>query len=145
MNHLDIIKELRGQITVPEDNETTEAAASAFAALLQADEAEKPRIPGIVMGRVVAINESVGYVVVDFRHKSEGRVPLHEFMVDGRLSVEVGDEVQFRIGSHAATCSICVRRGTARFFRSVEESAGQRTCASPAVRKQNVRGRGLGK
>jgi len=94
MNHLDIIKQLRGQTTVPEDHDTTEAASSAFAALLQADEAEKPRIPGIVMGRVVAINEAVGYVVVDFRHKSEGRVPLHEFMVDGRLSVQVGDEVE---------------------------------------------------
>ena len=56
MNHLDIIKELRGQTSVPEDNETSVAIASEFAALLQADEAEKPRIPGIVMGRVVAIN-----------------------------------------------------------------------------------------
>lgn len=88
------IKALRNQTSVPEDNETTAADNSDFAQLLRAEENEKHKLPTIVMGRVVAINEASGYVVVDIRHKSEGQININEFMVDGVLSVKVGDEVE---------------------------------------------------
>ena len=91
---LDIIKNLRSQTSVPEDNEALEANNTAFAKLFEAEESEKHKIPGIVIGRVVAINEASNYVVVDIRHKSEGQIGMHEFIVEGRLSVKVGDEVE---------------------------------------------------
>ncbi len=46
----------------------------------------------IVRGRVLSVGED--YVIVDIGYKSEGRIPLREFLdEDGRIEVREGDEV----------------------------------------------------
>jgi small subunit ribosomal protein S1 len=88
------IKALRAQTSVPEDNKATAEGPSDFALLFDKHEAEKPKIPGIVQGRVVAIREDHGYVVVDIGHKSEGQIQISEFLDQGRLNVAEGDSVE---------------------------------------------------
>ncbi len=47
---------------------------------------------GVVKGRVVGITSS--HVMVDVGYKSEGQIPLHEFLDrDGKPQVKVGDEI----------------------------------------------------
>jgi len=88
------IKALRGQTSVPEDTKVQSEASSNFENLLKKHEAEKPSIPGTVKGRIVAIREELGYVVVDIGHKSEGQISIHEFLENGRVNVSVGDIVE---------------------------------------------------
>jgi len=91
----DFLKSLRSQTDVPEDSSATTTAKSDFAKLFQAEEAEKPKVPGVVIGRVVAVRDDLGYVIVDIRHKSEGKIDIRQFRDEnGVIAVMVGDEVE---------------------------------------------------
>ena len=65
-----------------------------FAALLEESFAQSEPVEGtVVKGRVVAIEKDVA--VIDIGLKTEGRVPLKEFVGPGRdQSLQVGDEVE---------------------------------------------------
>src|ERR1043165_8215586 len=51
----------------------------------------------VLRGKVVGVNDRA--VVIDFGFKSEGAVPLEEFMEGGELTVKRGDEVEVLIKS----------------------------------------------
>ncbi|MGK7296506.1 MAG: 30S ribosomal protein S1 [Candidatus Wenzhouxiangella sp. M2_3B_020] len=74
--------------------ESSNSMTESFAELFEQTIDESKLRPGaIVNGRVVEIREDV--VVVNAGLKSEGIVPIHQFMSpDGELEVETGDEVE---------------------------------------------------
>ena len=85
---------LRAQTSVPEDQVAFNQAPSEFEERYKEREAQSPSIPGIVKGTVVSIRQDLGYVVVDIGYKSEGQISIDEFMVNGRLDITKGDEVE---------------------------------------------------
>ncbi len=61
-------------------------------------EHEKTREGTVTKGTVIGIDGD--YVVIDIEHKSEGRVPRHEFRdAAGEINVKVGDEVEVFVES----------------------------------------------
>ena len=70
-----------------------------FGAILDQYEQEQAAFQegAVVRGRVVGINERG--VMIDFGAKSEGFVPIEEFMEDGEVKVNVGDDVEVLVKS----------------------------------------------
>src|SRR5436309_4573289 len=70
-----------------------------FGAMLDQYEQEQAAFQegSVVRGTVVGVNDRA--VVIDFGFKSEGAVPLEEFMEGGELTVKRGDEVEVLIKS----------------------------------------------
>jgi small subunit ribosomal protein S1 len=70
-----------------------------FGAMLDQYEQEQAQYQegSVVRGTVVGVTERS--VVIDFGFKSEGAVPIEEFMEDGELTVKRGDEVEVLIKS----------------------------------------------
>lgn len=76
-----------------------EEMPSDFGAILEQFEQEQPDFHSgdLVRGTVINVNERG--VVIDFGYKSEGIVPLEEFMDNGTLTVKKGDEVEVLVKS----------------------------------------------
>lgn len=70
-----------------------------FGAMLDQYEQEQAAFQegSVVRGNVVGVNDRM--VVIDFGFKSEGAVPVEEFMENGELTVKRGDEVEVLIKS----------------------------------------------
>ncbi len=70
-----------------------------FGAILDQYEQEQAAFQegAVVRGKVVGINERG--VMIDFGAKSEGFVPIEEFMEDGEVKVNVGDDVEVLVKS----------------------------------------------
>jgi small subunit ribosomal protein S1 len=70
-----------------------------FGAMLDQYEQEQAAFQegSVVRGTVVGVNDRM--VVIDFGFKSEGAVPVEEFMENGELTVKRGDEVEVLIKS----------------------------------------------
>jgi small subunit ribosomal protein S1 len=70
-----------------------------FGAMLDQYEQEQAAYQegSVVRGTVVGVNDRM--VVIDFGFKSEGAVPIEEFMEEGELTVKRGDEVEVLIKS----------------------------------------------
>ena len=70
-----------------------------FGAILDQYEQEQAAFQegAVVRGRVVGINERG--VMIDFGSKSEGFVPIEEFMEDGEVKVKAGDDVEVLVKS----------------------------------------------
>ncbi|MDT7778684.1 MAG: small subunit ribosomal protein [Acidobacteriota bacterium] len=68
-----------------------------FGAMLDQYEQEQAAYQegSVVRGTVVGVNDRM--VVIDFGFKSEGAVPIEEFMEEGELTVKRGDEVEVLI------------------------------------------------
>ena len=86
------------QETDEEDNRGG-AEAFDFGAMLDQYEQEQAAFQegSVVRGNVVGVNDRM--VVIDFGFKSEGAVPVEEFMENGELTVKRGDEVEVLIKS----------------------------------------------
>src|SRR5438105_5146327 len=85
-----------------EEEEPRGASDSDFGAILEQyeqEQAEKANFQegSVVPGKVIGINDRG--VVIDFGFKSEGLVPLEEFMENGEVMVKRGDEVEVLIKS----------------------------------------------
>src|SRR5205085_2211206 len=85
-----------------EEEEAHGASDSDFGAILEQyeqEQAEKANFQegSVVPGKVIGINDRG--VVIDFGFKSEGLVPLEEFMENGEVMVKRGDEVEVLIKS----------------------------------------------
>ena len=70
-----------------------------FEALLAEFEAKSPTKEGeIVKGTVIAVSKD--YVTVDIGYKSEGQIPIEEFVnVDGTLTIKAGDLIDVYLES----------------------------------------------
>ncbi len=70
-----------------------------FEALLAEFEAKSPTKEGeIVKGTVIAVSKD--YVTVDIGYKSEGQIPIEEFVnVDGSLTIKAGDLIDVYLES----------------------------------------------
>ena len=56
----------------------------------------------IINGRVIKVTS--GEVIVDIGHKSEGVIPIHEFVEsDGKIRVKAGDEIAVLLEDHETT------------------------------------------
>lgn len=74
------------------DEELEQGGGGEFAELFQ-DSIRQHHVGEVVKGVVVHINQE--YVLVDIGYKSEGCIPVEEFLDDdGNLTVKVGDEVK---------------------------------------------------
>ncbi|HEV2864500.1 MAG TPA: 30S ribosomal protein S1 [Pyrinomonadaceae bacterium] len=85
-----------------DDDETDSRGGSSdfdFGAMLDQYEQEQAAFQegSVVSGRVVGVNDRA--VVIDFGFKSEGAVPIEEFMENGEVTVKRGDEVEVLIKS----------------------------------------------
>ena len=82
-----------------EDEEAGGGGDFDFGAILDQYEQEQAELQegSVVRGTVVGVNDRG--VVIDFGFKSEGMVPLEEFMDRGELTVKRGDEVEVLIKS----------------------------------------------
>jgi len=85
-----------------EEEEARGASDSDFGAILERyeqEQAEKANFQegSVVPGKVIGINDRG--VVIDFGFKSEGLVPIEEFMEQGQVMVKPGDEVEVLIKS----------------------------------------------
>ena len=88
--------------TADEEEEARAATDSGFGAILEQfeqEQAEKANFQegSVVPGKVIGINDRG--VVIDFGFKSEGLVPVEEFMEQGQVTVKPGDEVEVLIKS----------------------------------------------
>jgi small subunit ribosomal protein S1 len=86
--------------TAPTDDEDEQRTdAFDFGAILDQYEQEQAQFQegSVVRGTVVNVNDRG--VVIDFGFKSEGLVPLEEFMEQGEVTVKRGDEVEVLIKS----------------------------------------------
>ncbi len=73
------------------DNQPNNPTADDFQTLFE-ESLRTVRPGGVVKGRVVGITSS--HVMVDVGYKSEGQIPLHEFLDrEGKPQVRVGDEI----------------------------------------------------
>ncbi|MCS6911760.1 MAG: 30S ribosomal protein S1 [Myxococcales bacterium] len=91
--------EAQGTAPAPEEE--------SFAALFEESLKEEIRENEIVRGRVVQITKD--YVLVDIGYKSEGQVPVSEFMgADGQLTVREGDMVEVYLESRENDNGLCV-------------------------------------
>ncbi|HEY1370936.1 MAG TPA: 30S ribosomal protein S1 [Candidatus Binatia bacterium] len=73
------------------DNQPNNPTADDFQTLFE-ESLRTVKPGGVVKGRVVGITSS--HVMVDVGYKSEGQIPLHEFLDrDGKPQVKVGDEI----------------------------------------------------
>jgi small subunit ribosomal protein S1 len=82
-----------------EDEEEERGGGFDFGAILDQYEQEQAQFQegSVVSGTVVNVNDRG--VVIDFGFKSEGLVPLEEFMEQGQVTVKRGDEVEVLIKS----------------------------------------------
>ncbi len=82
-----------------EDEEEQRESGFDFGAILDQYEQEQAQFQegSVVRGTVVNVNDRG--VVIDFGFKSEGLVPLEEFMEQGQVTVKRGDEVEVLIKS----------------------------------------------
>jgi small subunit ribosomal protein S1 len=82
-----------------DDEEETRGGDFDFGAMLDQYEQEQAAFQegSVVRGTVVGVTER--NVVIDFGFKSEGAVPIEEFMEDGEITVKRGDEVEVLIKS----------------------------------------------
>jgi small subunit ribosomal protein S1 len=86
-----------------------------FAALLEESYGQNEAFEGtVVKGTIVAIEKDVA--VIDIGLKTEGRVPLKEFMGPGRdAAPKVGEEVEVYLGRQGRRCHI--QPGQRRLYR----------------------------
>jgi small subunit ribosomal protein S1 len=87
---------------------TLSEGEESFAALFEESlKREDLKEGDIVKGKVIALgNENV---IVDIGYKSEGAIPLHEFVDgEGKVSVKVGDEVDVFLESREDEDGLCV-------------------------------------
>src|SRR5687767_15449654 len=78
--------------------------AALFAESLQNEEVKEGEI---LRGTVIAVGKD--YVVVDIGYKSEGQVPIEEFVgTDGQISVKEGDKVEVLLESRENENGLCV-------------------------------------
>ena len=85
----------------PPRNTDTELAPDIYDRLLQEyDDKFKNLAEGdIINGRVIKVTS--GEVIVDVGHKSEGIIPIHEFVgSDGKIHVKAGDEIAVLLEDH---------------------------------------------
>lgn len=85
----------------PPHNKETELAPDLYDRLLQEyDDKYKNLAEGdIINGRVIKVTS--GEVIVDVGHKSEGIIPIHEFVgSDGKIRVKAGDEIAVLLEDH---------------------------------------------
>jgi small subunit ribosomal protein S1 len=92
------------------DLNTTQGGEESFAALFE-ESLKKDAIKegGIVRGRVISIAKD--YVVIDIGYKSEGQVPVEEFLSpegDGKLIIKEGDEIEVYLESRENENGLCV-------------------------------------
>jgi small subunit ribosomal protein S1 len=82
-----------------DEEETRGGGDFDFGAMLDQYEQEQAAYQegSVVRGTVVGVNDRM--VVIDFGFKSEGAVPIEEFMEEGELTVKRGDEVEVLIKS----------------------------------------------
>ncbi len=74
----------------------------------------------IVSGEVVKIDDS--YILVDVNFKSEGQIPLDEFMENGQLTVKVGDTVDvYVVRKNEREGSIVLSREKAKRMQVLDE------------------------
>jgi small subunit ribosomal protein S1 len=74
----------------------------------------------IVSGEVVKIDET--YILVDVNFKSEGQIPLDEFMENGRVAVKVGDTVDvYVVRKNEREGSIVLSREKAKRMQVLDE------------------------
>ncbi|MBI5479794.1 MAG: S1 RNA-binding domain-containing protein, partial [Deltaproteobacteria bacterium] len=92
-----------------EANSTTGGASEeSFAALFEESlKHEDVKEGDIVRGTVIAVAKD--YVVVDIGYKSEGQIPIEEFVgTDGQVSVKEGDPVEVLLESRENEFGLCV-------------------------------------
>jgi len=78
-----------------------------FAALFEQSLQNELKEGEIVNGTVVAVSKD--YVVVDIGYKSEGQVPLNEFVgADGQVSVKPGDRIEVFLEARENEHGLCV-------------------------------------
>ncbi len=78
-----------------------------FAALFEQSLQNELKEGEIVTGTVVAVSKD--YVVVDIGYKSEGQVPLNEFVgADGSVSVKPGDRIEVFLEARENEHGLCV-------------------------------------
>ena len=84
------------------------AGGESFAALFEESlKREDVKEGDIVHGRVIQVAKD--YVVVDIGYKSEGQVPLNEFIgTDGKVEVKEGDQVEVLLESRENDSGLCV-------------------------------------
>ena len=74
----------------------------------------------IVSGEVVKIDET--YILVDVNFKSEGQIPLDEFMENGQVAVKVGDTVDvYVVRKNEREGSIVLSRDKAKRMQVLDE------------------------
>ena len=74
-----------------EKSGASEGGANEFEALFE-ESLRTVKPGGVVKGRVVGITST--HVLIDVGYKSEGQIPIHEFMDrQGNLQAKVGDDV----------------------------------------------------
>lgn len=74
----------------------------------------------IVSGEVVKIDDT--YILVDVNFKSEGQIPLDEFMENGRVAVKVGDTVDvYVVRKNEREGSIVLSRDKAKRMQVLDE------------------------
>ncbi len=84
------------------------AGDESFAALFEESLKKEDLKEGdIVHGRVIQVAK--GYVVIDIGYKSEGQVPIEEFIgADGKVEVKEGDQIEVFLESRENDSGLCV-------------------------------------
>jgi small subunit ribosomal protein S1 len=94
-------------VAVPSSSDTTSNSDDSFAALfeesLKHDEVKEGEI---VKGKVIAIAKD--NVVVDIGYKSEGTIAASEFIVDGQMTIKVGDIIDVFLESREDENGLCI-------------------------------------
>ena len=94
-------------VAVPSSSDTTSNSDDSFAALfeesLKHDEVKEGEI---VKGKVIAITKD--NVVVDIGYKSEGTIAASEFIVDGQMTIKVGDIIDVFLESREDENGLCI-------------------------------------
>ena len=89
-------------------NETSGAGEESFAAMFEESiKKEDIKEGAIVHGRVIQITKD--YVVIDIGYKSEGQVPLEEFLgADGKVTIKEGEQVDIYLEARENENGLCV-------------------------------------
>src|SRR5262249_42237677 len=93
---------------VEPQNITSSSAGDSFSALFEESlKREDVKEGDIVRGTVIQVAKD--YVVVDIGYKSEGQIPLSEFIgSDGQVSIHEGDHIEVLLESREDENGLCV-------------------------------------
>ena len=93
---------------------------------------------GVVKGRVVGITST--HVLIDVGYKSEGQIPIQEFMDrQGNVQVKVGDDVDVSDSRRANTAALSCRGNVPRTSKSGTRSKTRTTRIAASKGKLLVR------